>query len=143
MMKFMAKKREDFFPKLFQSDLDSDFFDRFFKESNYPQVDVKEANGQYDVVVDVPGFSKDDIQVDFKDGYLSISGKKEESSETSEDEGHYIRKERSFGSFKRSFYIGDVDDQAIKGNFKDGVLQLTVPKPEEKDSGNGKRIEIE
>lgn len=142
-MKFMPRKREDFFPKLFQSDLDSDFFDRFFKESNYPQVDVKEANGQYEVVVDVPGFSKDDIQVDFKDGYLSISGKKEESSETSEDEGHYIRKERSFGSFKRSFYVGDVDEQAIKGNFKDGVLQLTVPKPEEKDSGFGKRIEIE
>lgn len=142
-MKFMPRKREDFFPKLFQSDLDSDFFDRFFKESNYPQVDVKEANGQYEVVVDVPGFSKEDIQVDFKDGYLSISGKKEESSETSEDEGHYIRKERSFGSFKRSFYVGDVDEQAIKGNFKDGVLQLTVPKPEEKDSGNGKRIEIE
>ena len=61
----------------------------------------------------------------------------------SKGEGHYIRKERSFGSFKRSFYVGDVDDQAIKGNFKDGVLQLTVPKPEEKDSGNGKRIEIE
>ncbi|MDE0582137.1 Hsp20/alpha crystallin family protein [Planococcus sp. A6] len=142
-MKFMPRKREDFFPKLFQSDLDSDFFDRFFKESNYPQVDVKEANGQYEVVVDVPGFSKDDIHVDFKDGYLSISGKKEESSETSQDEGHYIRKERSFGSFKRSFYVGDVDEQAIKGNFKDGVLQLTVPKPEEKDSGNGKRIEIE
>ncbi len=142
-MKFMPRKREDFFPKLFQSDLDSDFFDRFFKESNYPQVDVKEANGQYEVVVDVPGFSKEDIQVDFKDGYLSISGKKEESSETSEDEGHYIRKERSFGSFKRSFYVGEVDEQAIKGNFKDGVLQLTVPKPEEKDSGNGKRIEIE
>lgn len=143
MMKLMPRKREDFFPKLFQSDLDSDFFDRFFKESNYPQVDVKEADGKYEVVVDVPGFSKDDIQVDFKDGYLSISGKKEESSETSEDEGHYIRKERSFGSFKRSFYVGDVDDQAIKGNFKDGVLQLTVPKPEEKESGNGKRIEIE
>lgn len=142
-MKFMPRKREDLFPKLFQSDLDSDFFDRFFKESNYPQVDVKEANGQYEVVVDVPGFSKEDIQVDFKDGYLSISGKKEESSETSEDEGHYIRKERSFGSFKRSFYVGEVDEQAIKGNFKDGVLQLTVPKPEEKDSGNGKRIEIE
>ena len=142
-MKFMPRKREDFFPKLFQSDLDSDFFDRFFKESNYPQVDVKEVNGQYDVVVDVRGFSKDDIQVDFKDGYLSISGKKEESSETSEDEGHYIRKERSFGSFKRSFYVGDVDDQGIKGNFKDGVLHLTVPKPEEKESGNGKRIEIQ
>ncbi|MDE4083466.1 Hsp20/alpha crystallin family protein [Planococcus maritimus] len=142
-MKLMPRKREDFFPKLFQSDLDSDFFDRFFKESNYPQVDVKEGNGQYEVVVDVPGFSKEDIQVDFKDGYLSISGKKEESSETSEDEGHYIRKERSFGSFKRSFYVGDVDEQAIKGNFKDGVLQLIVPKPEEKDSGNGKRIEIE
>ncbi len=143
MMKLMPRKREDFFPKLFQSDLDSDFFDRFFKESNYPQVDVKEADGKYEVVVDVPGFSKDDIQVDFKDGYLTISGKKEQSSETSEDEGHYIRKERSFGSFKRSFYIGDVDDQAIKGNFKDGVLELTVPKPAEKESGNGKRIEIE
>ena len=142
-MKFMPKKREDFFPKLFQSDLDSDFFDRFFKESNYPQVDVKEADNQYEVVVDVPGFAKDDISVDFKDGYLTISGKKEHSSETTEEEGHYIRKERSFGSFKRSFYIGDVDDQAIKGNFKDGVLHLAVPKPAEKESGNGKRIEIE
>ena len=60
-----------------------------------------------------------------------------------EEGGHYIRKERSFGSFKRSFYIGDVDDQAIKGNFKDGVLHLAVPKPAEKESGNGKRIEIE
>lgn len=142
-MKFMPKKREDFFPKLFQSDLDSDFFDRFFKESNYPQVDVKEVDNQYEVVVDVPGFAKDDISVDFKDGYLTISGKKEHSSETTEEEGHFIRKERSFGSFKRSFYIGDVDDQAIKGNFKDGVLHLDVPKPAEKESGNGKRIEIE
>ena len=142
-MKFMPKKREDFFPKLFQSDLDSDFFDRFFKESNYPQVDVKEVEGQYEVVVDVPGFAKEDISVDFKDGYLTISGKKEQSSETTEEEGHYIRKERSFGSFKRSFYIGDVDDQAIKGNFKDGVLRLAVPKPAVKESGNGKRIEIE
>jgi HSP20 family protein len=142
-MKFMPKKREDFFPKLFQSDLDSDFFDRFFKESNYPQVDVKEVDGHYEVVADVPGFAKEDISVDFKDGYLTISGKKEQSSETTEEEGHYIRKERSFGSFKRSFYIGDVDDQAIKGNFKDGVLHLAVPKPVEKESGNGKRIEIE
>lgn len=142
-MRIMPKKREDFLPKLFQSDLDSDFFDRFFKESNYPQVDVKEVNGNYEVIVDVPGFSKENINVDYKDGYLTISGTQEESSETNEDEGHYIRKERSYGSFKRSFYIGDVDDQSIKGNFKDGVLLVHVPKPEEKESGNRKRIEIE
>ncbi|MDQ0427371.1 HSP20 family protein [Planomicrobium stackebrandtii] len=143
-MRLLPRKREDVFPSLFNSNFEMDVFDRFFKEANYPQLDIKDAEDHYEVEVDIPGFAKENISVEYKDGYLQLQGKKEENKETTENDGHYIRKERSYGSFKRSFYIGDVDENHISGSFKDGVLMLQVPKSkEDKQKDEGHQIKIE
>lgn len=143
-MRLLPRKREDFFPSLFDSNFEMDVFDRFFKEANYPQVDIKDAGNHYEVEVDLPGFKKEDISVEYKDGYLQLQGKKEENKEVTEKDGHYIRKERSYGSFKRSFYVGEVEQEDISGTFKDGVLTLEVPKSkEDKKKEEGHQILIE
>lgn len=143
MRKLFPSKRDDFFPNLFESGFETDFFDRFLKESHYPKVDIKEVGDHFEMKMDVPGFTKEDMKVEFKDGYLEVEGTHEESKETKEEEGHYIRKERSYGSFKRSFYVGDIDESKISGSFKDGVLQLEVPKSMEEDKpDNGTQIQI-
>ncbi len=143
-MRLLPRKRDDFFPSLFDSSFEVDVFDRFFKEANYPSVDIKDAADHYKVEVDLPGFSKEDISVEYKDGYLQLQGKKEENKEVTENDGHYIRKERSYGSFKRSFYVGEVVQNEISGSFKDGVLTLQVPKSkEDKKKEEGHQILIE
>ncbi|ANU23232.1 Hsp20/alpha crystallin family protein [Planococcus donghaensis] len=143
-MRLLPRRQEDFFPSLFENNFELDMFDRFFKEANYPQVDIKDADDHYKVEVDVPGFKKEDISVEYKNGYLQLQGKKEENKEVTENDGHYIRKERSYGSFKRSFYIGEVEQSEISGSFNDGVLMLKVPKSkEDKNKDDGHQILIE
>ena len=144
MRKFLPSKRDDFSPSLFDSGFETDFFDRFFKESHYPKVDIKEVEDHFEMKMDVPGFSKEDVKVEYKDGYLEVEGTHEENKETKEEDGHFIRKERSYGSFKRSFYVGEIDESKISGSFKDGMLQLQVPKPtEEEKPKKGTQIQIE
>lgn len=144
MNTLFPKRREDFFPSLFGSGLESDFFNKFFGESVYPQVDIKEKNDQYEFTVDLPGFSKEDLEVEYRDGYLEIRGNKEQNQETEEKDGRYIRKERSYGAFKRSFYIGEIEEKKISGAFREGILTLNVPKSEEKErKEKGYQIRIE
>lgn len=144
MRKLLPSRREDFMPSLFESGFETDLFDRFFKESHYPKVDIKEVDNGYEMKMDVPGFSKNDVKVEYRDGYLEVEGTREENKEMKEDDGHYIRKERSYGSFKRSFYVGDIDESKIHGTFKDGMLQLQVPKAsEEEKKKNGTQIMLE
>ena len=144
MRKFLPSKRDDFLPSLFESGFETDLFDRFFKESHYPKVDIKEVADHYEMKMDVPGFSKEDVKVEYKDGYLEVEGTHEESKETKEEDGHFIRKERSYGSFKRSFFVGEIDESKISGSFKDGMLQLQVPKAtEEEKPSKGTQIQIE
>ncbi len=144
MRKFLPSKREDYFPSLFDSGFESDLFDRLFKESHYPKVDIKEVEDHYEMKMDVPGFAKEDMKVEYKDGYLEVEGTHEENKETKEEDGHYIRKERSYGSFKRSFYVGEIDESKVSGSFKDGMLLLQVPKPEKEEKAKeGKQIQIE
>ncbi|QHJ70613.1 Hsp20/alpha crystallin family protein [Planococcus halotolerans] len=143
MRRLLPSKRDDFFPSLFESGFETDLFDRFFRESHYPNVDIKETDNGYEMKMDVPGFSKDDVKVEYRDGYLEIEGTREENKESKDEDGHYIRKERSYGSFKRSFYVGDIDDDAITGSFKDGMLQLEVPKSRDDEKKKGKQIRLE
>ncbi|MBT2570069.1 Hsp20/alpha crystallin family protein [Planococcus sp. ISL-110] len=144
MKNFLSSKKDDFLPNLFREGSEVNLFDRFFKEYHYPKVDIKEVEDHYEVQMDVPGFAKEDVNVTYKDGYLEVQGTREENKETKEEEGHYVRKERSYGSFKRSFYVGDVDENNVKGSFKNGILMLNVPKPsEENEQDKGKQIQIE
>ncbi len=117
-----------------------DFFDDFGKgKSNDMKCDVYEDGNNYVVEMDIPGFNKDEISIDVEKGYLTISAERDALKE--EEEKNYIRKERVYGSAKRQFYVGDVEEDSIKANFKDGVLKVVVPKKEE--ISNKKKIEIE
>ena len=111
---------------------------------NLMKTDVKEKDGFYELSVDLPGFKKDEVEVELRDGYLTISANKSVDQDKKKAEGKYIRRERYSGSMSRSFYIGEnVPEDQIKGSFADGILTLTVPKEETKKVEQRHLVEIE
>ena len=107
------------------------------------KTDVRETESGYEVDIDLPGFKKDEINVELNNGYLSISAAKGLDKEEKK-EGKYIRKERYAGSMSRSFYVGDaIKQEDVKAKYEDGILRLSVPKKEAKAVENKKYIAIE
>lgn len=103
-----------------------------------PRVDLKETDDHYIVHLDVPGMKKEDLQIRYQDGTLSVSG--ERFAEQDEQQEDFVRIERSFGRFYRSFALPKrVDDDKIEANYQDGVLTVRVPKAEETKP---RRIEV-
>ena len=99
---------------------------------NLMKTDVREMDGSYELDVDLPGFKKDDVQAELKDGYLTINAQTQSESEDKDEEGTYVRKERFSGKCSRTFYVGDdVEEDDIKAKFEDGVLKIAVPKKQE------------
>jgi len=104
-----------------------------------PAVDIHETEDSFIVKADVPGVSKDDIQIDLKDGTLTLRGEKKLENKVSKD--NYVRVERSYGTFVRSFTLPkNVDSEKIQAKYKDGVLELKLPKKEE---AKPKQIKVE
>ncbi len=120
-----------------------DFFDDFLansnNEKNAMKCDIYEKGGDYHIEMDVPGFDKKDISINVDNGYLTITAEKQ--NEEKDEEKNYIRRERSYGKYERSFYLGDLETDNIKAEFNNGMLKLTVPKKEVVDTK--KKIEIE
>ena len=112
---------------------------------NMMKTDIRETDGSYELDVDLPGFKKDEIQVQLKDGYLTVSAAKGLDEDDEDKKGHYIRRERYAGACERSFYVGEeVTQEDIKGEYKHGILKLFVPKKEAKPVSNDpKYITIE
>jgi HSP20 family protein len=108
-----------------------DIFDDFMAPArdNNMKCDVYEKEGKYHIELDTPGFTKDDISIEVKDGCLVISAEKKE--ETEDKDKNYIRRERSYGKYQRSFNLGDLDSENIEAEFKNGILKITVPKKAE------------
>lgn len=123
-------------PKKFY--LDDIFDDLMISKSENMKCDIYEKDGNYHIEMDIPGFEKKDIAIESKNGYLTVSASKEESND--ESDKNYIRRERKYGKYERSFYLGELDDQNIEAEFKDGILKIVVPKKEEIE--NKKFIEI-
>lgn len=131
-------------PSIFNDNLFDDFFEfPFFDDraerklyghnaKNIMKTDIKEHKDGYELEIDLPGFHKDEIQAELKDGYLNISAAKQLNQDEKEKEsGKYIRRERYSGSCQRSFYVGDeITQEDIKAEFKHGILKLFVPKKE-------------
>ena len=115
------------------------------KASHVMKTDIKETDNGYELVVDLPGFTKDEVQATLENGYLTISAEKGlDKDEKEKETGHYIRKERYAGACSRSFYVGeDVEQADIKAEFKHGILTLFVPKKEAKAVEQKKTIAIE
>ena len=119
-------------------DFESEFFGRknplYGKHArNMMKTDVKETDNGYEVAVDLPGFKKDEISLELKDGYLTITASKGLDKDEEDKKGRMIRQERYAGAMSRSFYVGDgVTEEEVKAKFENGVLMLSIPKKEEK-----------
>lgn len=125
---------------------DEVFNDPFFtkKENKLMKTDVREKDGNYVLDIDLPGYNKEDIQIDLEDGYLTVTAKREENKEEKEHFSKYIYKERFFGECSRSYYAGEnIKEEDIKATFKNGTLEITFPKEEARKLDQTKKyIEI-
>lgn len=108
------------------------------------KTDIKELENGYTLDVDLPGFSKENIQAELKDGYLTITATRDTETEDKDQEGKFLRRERFQGTCKRSFYVGEyLHEEDIKAAFKDGVLKLSFPKEPEPEPEQPKMITIQ
>ena len=123
--------------RIFFDSLLDDYEDSRFKKSM--KCDIFEKDGNYNVVMDIPGFKKEDINIGCDNGVIKISCEKKEE-ENEEDDKKYIRKERVYEKCERSFNFGDIKEDEIEAEFTDGTLKLVIPKQEKVDTK--KSIEI-
>ncbi len=146
-------------PSIFGENLFDDFMNdfpfekHFFGErnplygkhaKNIMKTDVKETDNSYELDIDLPGFKKEDINVQLDNGYLTIAASKSLEKEDEHEKSHYIRQERYSGSMSRSFYVGnDVKQEEIHAKYEDGILKLAVPKKAAKAVETNKYIQIE
>ena len=93
--------------------------------------DISEKDGEYLLEADLPGFNKEDINVEVNGEMLTISATHNEEKSEKDDDGNYIRRERRFGSFSRSFSTEGIDVENIKADYQNGVLKLDMPKARE------------
>ena len=128
---------------------DRDFWGRknplYGKNANrVMKTDIREHDGGYELDVDLPGFKKDEINVELENGYLTISATKGLDKDEQDKKGKYIRRERYAGAMQRSFYVGDeVTQEDIKAKFEDGILRLSIPKKDAQAVETKKTIAIE
>jgi HSP20 family protein len=119
-----------------------DAFDQVLGEAGNFKTDIIEDDKEYTVEAELPGMDKENIELDYHDNILSISGKQESETNEEDKERNYIRRERSSRSFSRQFLIRDVDEDNISARFENGILKVKLPKKESGKSEN-KRIDIE
>ena len=145
-------------PSIFGENLFDDFFSDPFAmvmpqgrnplygkhSKNIMKTDVRETDSTYELDIDLPGFKKDEVNVELKDGYLTIQATKGLDKDEKDKKGKYIRQERYAGSCSRSFYIGeDVEPTEISAKFEDGILRISVPKMAQKQLPKHSTIAIE
>lgn len=128
---------DDFFDFPFYDDKDMKKMEKQLygrRGKNLMKTDVREKSDRYELTMDLPGFKKDEVTAQFKDGYLTISAAKGlDKDEQEKESGRYIRRERYAGACQRSFYVGeDVTQEDIHASFKHGILRLSIPKKEAK-----------
>ena len=137
----LIKKEENFglFDPFF-----ADFFDfprANIKFNNMLKTDIKETEKQYELQIEMPGVEKQNVNIELKDGYLTVSTEHKQENEEKSENGSYIRRERSYGSSSRSYYIGkQIKEEDICASLDNGILNIIVPKKEQVETR--KRIEI-
>ncbi|SFH63817.1 Hsp20/alpha crystallin family protein [Pisciglobus halotolerans] len=119
-----------------------DSFDQLFTDAGDFSVDIKEKDKAYTLEADLPGLTKEDIQLDYRNNVLSISAHQETGKDEKDEEGNYIRRERSTRSYSRQFLLRDIDEENITAKFENGVLTVDLPKKETEEPKT-KRIDIQ
>ena len=127
-------------PSIFGENLFDDFFDEFARPArnvvryntpatNIMKTDIREHDTGFELDIDLPGYRKEDVKAELKDGYLTISAQTRSDNDEKEENGKYIRRERYYGTCSRSFYVGkELTQDDIKAAFSDGILRLSIPK---------------
>ena len=131
-------------PSIFGENLFDDFFEDFARPAKrvsrcvtpmnaVMKTDIKENEDGFELAIDLPGYKKEDVQAELKDGYLTITATRKSEENSDDKKTGYIRRERYFGTSSRSFYVGEtLEEEDIKAKFSDGVLHVMVPKKEAK-----------
>ena len=131
-------------PSIFGENLFDDFMDDFAfpnvdkvlygkHASNLMKTDVKETDSGYEVDIDLPGFKKDEIQMQLENGYLTVSAAKGLNKDEKNEDGRYVRRERYAGSVRPSFYVGEnVTEKDIHPKYENGILSFKMPKDDKK-----------
>ena len=137
-------------PSIFGENLFDDFMDDFMinrgarSVQNVMKTDIKETDDSYELKIEMPGYRKEDVKAQLKDGYLTISAETDNSSEEKNEEGKYIRRERYTGAVSRSFFVGkDLTEEDIKARFENGILHIALPKEAPKKIEENKYFAIE
>lgn len=107
------------------------------------KTDVRETDTSYELDVDLPGFKKDEINVDLQNGYLTIQASKGLDKDQKDQQGRYIRQERYAGACSRSFYVGDIQPDQVSAKYEDGILKISLPKQEKRELPKQSTIAIE
>ena len=139
-MMMIPRKRNEF--DLLDDMFMNSFFDR--NESRIMKTDIKEKGDKYIIDIDLPGYDKENIEVEIENGYLKVVAKMNKNIDKSDNQEKYIHKERFYGECSRSFYVGDnIKEEDIKAGFKNGILSLVFPKEQQKHLEERKRIQID
>ena len=139
-MMMIPKKRNEF--DLFDDFFDNSFLDR--RETKIMRTDIREKGDNYIIDVDLPGYDKEDIDIEMEHGYLRVTAKTNKNIDESDEEERYIHKERYFGECSRSFYVGEnLKEEDIRASFKNGILTLVVPKEQTRQLEEKKKIQID
>lgn len=120
--------RSNFYVSTYDPFKEMEEFERRFFMQRTPSLktDIREADGAYILECDLPGFSREDIHAEIKNGYLTIRAERKSENESNNE--NYLRRERTYGSFSRTFDLEGIDAEAITASFKNGVLTLELPK---------------
>ena len=140
-------------PSIFGENMLDDFFDESFFGAHNPlygknarnllKTDIREMDDSYELAVDLPGFKKDEINLDIKDGYLTVSAEKGLDKKEEDKKGRILRQERYAGVCSRSFYVGNVKPEDVKAKYESGVLSVVLPKVDQKKHASASKIAIE
>jgi HSP20 family molecular chaperone IbpA len=135
----MPRRNFDLFDDIF----DEPMFGR--NDNKIMKTDIKEHDNGYEIIVDLPGYNKNNLHISIEDGYLTVNAKQEKEHNDKDNHGKFVRRERFFGECSRSFYVGeDIKEEDIKASYKDGVLTIDVPKVDQsKKIPEKKYIQIE
>ena len=117
--------------------------DRFFgRQLPAFKTDIRETSEAFILEAELPGFKKEEIHAEIKDGILSINAERKTETDEKDEAGNYVRRERLYGSFSRRFSLEGIDTEKIAASYKNGILALTLPKLEPKKD-EGRKLDIE
>ncbi len=123
----IIKSNRDNF-SLFDPFLDYFFEPTYKKTEGFMKTDVKETDDSYELDIEVPGIKKENINLELSDGYLTITAHNKYENNESDKKENYLRKERFYGSYSRSYYVGELKEEDVEAKLDDGILHIIVPK---------------